>query len=112
MAYAKLHNDDRPAMAENSFTCIVLTNRQTEDTGHGTSNSDDVSKAAASLPQAGGKAMACEFVSHGVWLTWYKALGIASSGSSSQGWTTDAFSSCISKSCLVLLNACKHNTHG
>ena len=32
MAYAKLHNDDRPAMAENSFTCIVLTNRQTEET--------------------------------------------------------------------------------
>ncbi len=32
MAYANLHNDDRPAMPENSFTCIVLTNRQTEKT--------------------------------------------------------------------------------
>ncbi len=32
MTYANLHNDDRPAMSENSFTRIVLTNRQTEST--------------------------------------------------------------------------------
>ncbi len=32
MAYVNLHDDDRPAMPENSFTRFVLTNRQTEKT--------------------------------------------------------------------------------
>ena len=49
MANATLHNHDVPAMPENSFTCIGLTNRQIEkDTRRGGSISHDGSKAAAS----------------------------------------------------------------
>jgi len=64
MAYANLHSDDHQAMPESSFICIVLPGKQTnrKDTRHGGKNSHDVSKAAASLPQAGGKAMACQSI--------------------------------------------------
>jgi hypothetical protein len=49
MAYANLHNDGVPPMPGNSFTSIILTNRQTDKTQDMVVvKSHDVSKAAAS----------------------------------------------------------------